>query len=383
MKSNYYNFFGKLLLEVKGEGGRSTSQFRTMYKHFEVSNPEGDPDIVVERTTEPISSELVLGLPEKYYGWTGSRFVVKKGPEYMAVEPGWKHIYVTPNWEPFYAIYPVEFMLRSTLALENRALIHASGIELDGKTILFPSWRGGGKTNTLMSLLDAGGNYLADDRLWVGADGSVQGFPLTVNLQPFNIESFPSVQEQFGESDTSPRRRVSQYIEQNIDPKGSIVGKALTFLNRYYLKERSRSFTDIPTVFPDAEYVDQSAIDAMVFLTAAPEQDHVSLTEMTTNEAVMATQAISYYEWNERLEEYFRAYDSLVPDEQKPDGSAVEQLTHVIDTERKVFEKLYNSVETYRASIPRKTNWNESGTDREIVETIQSIGFQPEIEAGD
>lgn len=377
MKSNYYNFFGKLLLEVRGEGGRSTEQFRTMYDDFEVLNPGREPDIVVERTTEPITLETVLGDPDEHFGWTGNRFVVRKGSEYMAVEPGWKHIYVTPNWEPFYAIYPVEFQLRSAVAKEGQALIHASGVELDGRTVLFPAWRGGGKTNTLMSLLLAGGDFLADDRLWVGDDGSVQGFPLSVNLQPYNIESFPAIQAQFDDSDVRLRRKVSQFIEENVNSKGSFVGKALTFLNRYYIKERSRSFTDVATLFPRAKYIDQSTIDDIVFLMAAPEAESVTIEAVSTEDAVAATQAISYYEWNGRLEEYFRAYDALVPG-----GAAVEHLNYVIEAESRVFAELYESVGTYRASVPRKSNWGESGTDREMVEAIRSLAPR-KVEASD
>jgi len=97
MKTNHYNFFDELLLEVRGDGGRATDQFRTMYKHFEVTEPDDDPDVVVERTTEDLEVESVLGGPDNYYGWTGDRFVVRDRSIFMAVEPGWEHIYVSPN----------------------------------------------------------------------------------------------------------------------------------------------------------------------------------------------------------------------------------------------------------------------------------------------
>ena len=377
MKTNYYDFFGKLLLEVRGEGGRSTGQFRTMYDHFEVVTPDREPDVVVERTTEPLSVQTVLGNPDDHFGWTGSRFVVRKGSEYMAVEPGWKHIYVTPNWEPFYAIYPIEFQLRSALVEDRQALIHASGVELDGRTVLFPAWRGGGKTNTLISLLEAGGNFLADDRLWVGADGSVRGFPLAVNLQPYNIESFPAVQAQFDDSDKNLRRRVSRLIEDRVDPSGSFVGKAVTFLNRYYIKERSRSFTKVSRLFPTAKYIDDSTVDELVFLMAAPSADRVTIEELTDAEALDAMQAISFYEWNERLEEYFRAYDALVPG-----GSAVDHLDYVVEAENRVFAELFETVGTHRALVPRKSNWGETGTDREMVDAIRSLAPR-KVEASD
>jgi hypothetical protein len=369
MHSDYYDFFGELLLEVRGEGGRSTGQFRTMYDHFEVTGPVDDPDMVVERTTEELFLETVLGDPDDHYGWTGDRFVVRSGSDYMAVEPGWEHVYVTPDWEPFYAIYPVEFQLRRNVVADGKALVHASGVELDGKTTLFPAWRGAGKTNTLISLLLAGGNFLADDRLWVGTDGSVRGFPLSVNLQPYNVQSFPEIEPQDDRSDTSFRRQISQRIEESVDPSGSIFEKAITFLNRYYLKDRSRRFTDVSTLFPSAEYVDYSDVDDIVVLRAAPEATDVSVEPISTAEAVTETQAISHYEWNGRLEEYFRAYDALVPG-----GSAVERLHDVVEAEERVFTDLFESVGTYRLSVPRDPNWNESGVDQAVVDAVRSLG---------
>jgi hypothetical protein len=376
MQSDYYDFFDELILEIRGEGGRSTGQFRTMYDHFAVREPDRDPDIVVERTTEDLSVETVLGDPNDHYAWTGDRFVVRSGAEYMAVEPGWDHIYVTPDWEPFYAIYPVEFHLRRNVAADGRALVHASGVELDGTTTLFPAWRGAGKTNTLLSLLRAGGNFLADDRLWIGRDGSVRGFPLSVNLQPYNVQSFPEIRPRSDDLKGGLRRRLSQRISETVDPGGSIVAKAVTFLNRYYLKEQRRQFTDVSALFPTAEYVDRATVDNVVFLQAAPNATEVSLEAISTEQAVTTTQAISSYEWNARLEEYFRAYDSLVPG-----GSAVERLTDVVEAERRVFAGLFDDVGTYRLSIPRESNWDETGIDSAVVDAVRSL--EPRLHAAE
>jgi hypothetical protein len=378
MKRSYHDFFGKLLLEVRGEGGRSTGQFRTMYDHYEVKDPSREPDMVVEQTTEDIEVETVLGDPDDHYGWTGDRFVVRNRSSYMAVEPGWSHIYVTPNWEPFYAIYPVEFRVRRQFVDEDSALVHASGIELDGETTLFPAWRGAGKTNTLISLLREGAGFLADDRLWVGADGSVKGYPLSVNLQPYNIQSFPEIQIQHDGLKDHARQELSEYIDQNFDVSGSVFEKGVTFFNRYYLKDNSRTFTDVSTLFPQAEYVEDSSVDNVVILRAAPKADDVEIEEVSDDDAVSATQAISFYEWNERLEEYFRAYDALVPG-----GSAVDELERVIDAEERVFERLFEDVDTYRASIPRKADWGADGIDEQVVDAVRSLGRRKRIEADD
>lgn len=364
----HYDFFGAVLLEVRGGDGRSTEQFHTMYDHFEVADPDREPDIIVEQTTADIELDVVLGDPSNHYGWTGSRFVVRNGLSYMAVDPGWDHIYVTPGWEPFYAIYPVEFRIRQKLVEEGRALVHASGIELNGQTTLFPAWRGGGKTNTLLSLLREGAGFLSDDRLWVGSDGSALGFPLSVNLQPYNVQSFPEIEVEHDDLQDRLRYEASRYIDENVDAGSSILGKGLSFLNSYYLEESGRSFTDVSELFPRADYLEESDVDNVVVLQAAPNADSIVLDEISTEEALRDVGAISHYEWNARLEEYFRAYDALCPG-----PSAVEQLHEVVDAEERVFEQLFADVDTYRASVPRVSDWGAAGLDRAIVDAVESL----------
>jgi hypothetical protein len=379
MRRHYYDFFGAVLLEVRGDGGRSTEQFYTMYDHFEVENPDRDPDIVIERTTEELDDlDVVLGDPSSHYGWTGDRFVIRTGSSYMAVEPGWDHIYVTPNWEPFYAIYPVEFRIRQELVEEGRALVHASGIELNGQTTLFPAWRGGGKTNTLLSLLRAGAGFLSDDRLWVGTDRTALGYPLSVNLQPYNIRSFPEIEVQHDDVKDRLRYEVSQYIEENVDDYGSVLEKGVSFLNRSFLQENGRSFTDVADLFPRADYLDESTVDNVVVLRAAPNADHVVVEEMSAEDTVSEVTAISYYEWDERLEEYFRAYDALCPG-----PSAAAELEEVVEAEQEIFAELFEDVDTYRAWIPRAADWNAKGLDDEIVDAIESLPSRQRIEATD
>jgi hypothetical protein len=368
MRSSYFDFFGEVLLEVRGEGGRSTSQFREMYPHFETNSPDADPDVIVEQTTATPNPDIVLGAPADYYGWTGNAFVIRNGQIFMAVEPGWKHIYVSPNWEPFYATYPVEFAIRSRMVERNEALVHASGVELDGETTLFPAWRGAGKTNTLLSLLRAGGNFLADDRLWVGANGDARGYPLAVNLQPYNVESFPEIELEYDNSTDRAKTEISQYIKEHLASGTSIAEKGIRILVSQFLESNERSFTDVDSLFPDAEYTETSSLDNIVLLRAAPNSETVSLEPMTTDAMLSALRAINYYEWDHRLEEYFNAYDSLVPG-----GSMVDRLHDVIDREEEILSELLRKTNTYVAEIPRKRDWGESGTDREVVETIRSL----------
>jgi hypothetical protein len=241
-----------------------------------------------------------MGGPSDHYGWTSDRFVVRDGSEYMAVEPGWDHIYVTPDWEPFYAIYPVEFRIRQELAAEGRALVHASGADLDGATTLFPAWRGAGKTNTLISPLRAGAEFLSDDRLWVRRDGVAFGYPLSVNLQPYNISSFLELSVQHDSVEDRVRYEVSQYIDATVG-SASLPLKAVRYVNNNFVKDDGRSFTTVADLFSGSRYREESTVDKVVVLRAAPNTDHVVVDEMSDDDAVSEVTAISQYEWNGRL----------------------------------------------------------------------------------
>jgi hypothetical protein len=378
VRRHYYDFFGSVLLEVRGDGGRSIQQFYKMFDHFEVENPGRDPDVTVEPATEEPDIDAVLGDPSDHYGWTGDRFVVRNGLNFMAVETGWEHLYVSPDWEPFMATYPVEFRIRQELSKEGLALVHASGVEMNGVTTLFPAWRGSGKTNTLLSLLREGAGFLSDDRLWVGTDGTALGYPLSMNLKPYNTRSFPEIEVGHDDLRDYVKDEVSQFIEMNVNSGESVAHKGINFLNTRYLEENGREFTKVPEIFPSTEQVAESTVDNVVALRAAPNADQVSVEEVSTGQMATEVTAISYYEWNDVLEEYFRAYDTLCPG-----PSFTDQLEAVIDAEEEALRRLLEDVDTYRASIPRSADWGEDGIDREIVDCVESLSGRKQPHAAD
>ncbi|MBV0902568.1 hypothetical protein [Haloarcula salina] len=376
MSPAHFDFFGELLVRVEGDSGRLDRQYRRMYDQFKTSSPDRDPDIVIEETTDDVEPTDVLGDPDDYYGWTGEEFVVRNGSDFMAVEPGWSHVRVTRGFEPFYAIYPMEFEIRKRRLTRDQALIHASGVSLDGQTTLFPAWRGAGKTNTLLSLLREGADFLSDDRLWVGADGTAVGYPLGVNLQPFNVESFPEIEIQYDDPKERLRSSVHEYIDARVDRTGGLPETAVAYLNDTYLADDSRDFTDISDLYPDADHVEQASVDNVVFLQAAPDTDTVTVEQVSTETAMSAATAISNFEWDGRLREYFHAYDSLVDD-----GTMVESLEEVTRRERDVFRSLFEDVATYRAYIPRERDWSESSLDTAVSEAVASLDSPRVIEA--
>ena len=374
----YYDFFGDLLVAVVGDGGRTSTQYRRMYDQFLTDSPSRDPDLVIEEASGEIDSETVLGDPTDHYGWTGEEFLVYSRGDYMAVEPGWEHIRVTPGFEPFYSIYPMEFEIRRRRVEQGQALIHASGVTLDGQTTLFPAWRGAGKTNTLLALLRNGADFLSDDRLWVGADGSARGYPLGVNLQPYNLESFTEIDPEYDTFQDRLRHDVHEFIDKRVSRGHSLPHTAIGYLNNAFLDDNDRDFVDVTTLYSDASDVDRASVDNVLFLEAAPNAETISAAQISTEAAMAATSAICNYEWDGRLREYFHAYDSLVEG-----GTMVETLDAVVRREREIFRELFDDVVVYRARVPRKRDWTDHGLDRAIVETVRSLESPQTIEATD
>lgn len=246
--------------------------------------------------------------------------------------------------------------------------MHASGISLDGQTTLFPAWRGGGKTNTLLSLLRQGAGFLSDDRLWVGADGSALGYPLGVNLGPYNIGSFPEVELEHETTEDRIRHEAHEFIDKKVERGGSLPETAVSFLNETLLGSNNRDFTDVTSVYPGAEFVEESTVDNVVFLEAAPNADDLTAEQIGTEEAMSGVTAICNFEWDGRLREYFHAYDALVEG-----GNMVETLDQVIEKERAVFRELFEDVQIYRAKVPREANWSEAGLDTAMAEMVASF----------
>jgi len=368
-RRSFFDFYGRLLLEVRGEGGRSTDQFRALYEPFEVDRPTREPDVVVERTTADSATERVLGGETDHYGWTGEAFVVRDGPEFMRASQDWRHIAVSPDWEPYYATYPIEFHLRRRLIEEREALVHASGVRYGGETTLFPAWRGAGKTNTLLSMLRAGADFLADDRLWVGADGVARGYPLAVNLHPRNARSFPGVEIRHDDLETRLRASADQRLQKRFGADHSVVGKAVSFLSSQFVGASGRTFSPIGTLYPAADFVGTAPVDNVVLLDTSLHADRVRVDPISTAAMLAAVTAISHYEWDTRLGEYFRAYDALVPA-----ADMRSELRRVVAAEEAVFRDLFDTVGTYRATIPRSTNWSEQGLDRQVVEVVETLG---------
>jgi len=80
------------------------------------------------------------------------------------------------------------------LIQSDAVFVHAAGVTKNGKSILFPSWGGVGKTAIIAKFIrDLGWKLLGDDLVIVNYDGICYGFPKPMVLYPYHEMVFPEI----------------------------------------------------------------------------------------------------------------------------------------------------------------------------------------------
>lgn len=70
--------------------------------------------------------------------------------------------------------------------------IHASAFTYNGKGTLVAGWARGGKTSTLLAFMRAGGDFIADDHVYVASDGNrLYGLHEPVSLRTWHLDELP------------------------------------------------------------------------------------------------------------------------------------------------------------------------------------------------
>jgi putative flippase GtrA len=87
----------------------------------------------------------------------------------------------------------VEPILRFLLVQQNRMLLHAATVTIDGQSITLSAKTDTGKTGTILRLLQAhGGEFYADDMVIVDGDGVLSRYPKPLTISAHTVRSTPS-----------------------------------------------------------------------------------------------------------------------------------------------------------------------------------------------
>ena len=98
---------------------------------------------------------------------------------------------------------PLLLAIINLTALAHGVLpLHASAVDYHGKGVLATGWAKGGKTETLLALMTAGGAHIGDEWVYITADRRLFGVPEPMRLWRWQLEQLPDLRARL----TGPER---------------------------------------------------------------------------------------------------------------------------------------------------------------------------------
>ncbi|MFC3958588.1 hypothetical protein [Halovivax cerinus] len=342
-----YSFYDDFRLAIRGSGAIA-DHLDLVYRHF-AEDEVHDPDLQLTVTDVDVDPDGILGGPSKFYTTFDDRFVLSNEGGVWTVDEEWTSIHCTPGVHNAWTRAIVEAELRRVLAERDFAIIHASGVTVDGETIVFPAWRHTGKTNTMLTMLAEGGEYLSDDRMWVGADGTIRPFPIPIHLLSYNYNAFPSLSP---DRLTDILATASTALDSIVYDRTGKLGKGLDLFNRGFLTRSNWVWPD--QLFPDVSVSETTSVDKVVLLqstgSTTPSFERVDPDELTA-----MLEVINEYEWNSRLREIYTVHDTM------RDAAPLKrpQLGDLVDRERAIFQSFVDTADIYRLQLPQQEGWTD------------------------
>lgn len=359
------NFQNKYMVKLSGENGLF-EEVVNYYSHIIGEEKDGQKiDLECRFHNSKLDPHILLCDPTDYCSRNTDSFIKKGDLDSFIISKDWSQIHFSEQTALHMVFKIIEYQPRVRLSNEGLGMIHASGVDIDGTTILFPAWRHTGKTNTLLSILkNRQASYLSDDRLWVSSDGTAHGFPLPINIEPYNKSIA-------GENESTRRDRmrfkVSRTLQNKTHEKSNFVQRALYFFNEFYITPSSEKAM-IGEIVPGTDYTTKSSIDYLIHLqTRVPKGDEsaVELEKLPASKASQYLQSINEYEWNSYLRQICNTYNVLFPEERSR-----EPLHKLITNEQKIFDQLTRSVPTYIMYLPQEEHWEEKGLTDVVINTL-------------
>lgn len=351
-------------LEIRGQG-KIITELLEYFSELPQSDSDTEADVICESWAAEVEPEVVYGSPDQYFGKYGEWFLIRDGEDFVALDESWTHIRTTSSTNHPFVFKLLEYGLRRKLQDNGHALVHGSGVKYNGRTFVFPGWRYTGKTNTMLTLLLDGGDYLGDDRVWLDGDGTVWGYPLEITMTSFNYDPFPGLSS--SAVDRSYLKLVKS-MDEVIDKDRSIVDKMGYFFLKFYL-EPSQKRT-ISELIPEANYVSKSPLNGLIFLQTNPSKvnDGGLIREMDPEQAATELASISQFEWNNELALYTDAHDMIF---QRRNQSG--RLQNLLSTERDIFESLAEATATYRMFLPQESEWSKQNISSRILQELSEL----------
>lgn len=102
-------------------------------------------------------------------------------------------LYIDPEFDLSFFGIILEYLVAFKSLQHGFSLCHAASFIHKDKVVLLPAWRQTGKTNLLLSILQDGGQYMADDWSYLSKQGYILPFPKRVHLLFYNFALHPTL----------------------------------------------------------------------------------------------------------------------------------------------------------------------------------------------
>lgn len=323
------------------------------YRGIDRANENNEPDIVIKSIqNKPKTDWYIKGALRRYERKKDGLVISNSKEDFIIINNNWDEFICKHDSSYGFVRYYIEYAIRKRLINQDLALIHCSGIKINNKTYLFHGTRSTGKTSTMLSLLQSGGSYLGDDRVWIKPDGIVHGYDLATKMGQANFNSFPELVD--NSNLETLQLDFSTYLYNNFDRSGGFIEKVIYFINKFYIdpktEERLESLEDL---LPLAEYKNRAVVDELILLRSVPELDpnEISKQKIPKNKCAEEIISVTGFEWNDYLEEASKAQDMLF------DTDSVNEFNTFISKENEIFENFVRSVESYTLTVPRTRRW--------------------------
>lgn len=93
--------------------------------------------------------------------------------------------------EIFLRDYLLEPLIGFKLAQKGYSLLHASGVMLNNKGIVFAACKGVGKTSTILNLAQKNASYMSNEPIVISNDGLIYSWPTYISFYHYNLMSSP------------------------------------------------------------------------------------------------------------------------------------------------------------------------------------------------
>lgn len=347
------NFFDRF--KVGFEGSNTTrSQLESYYRNQKEEVNNVDIKIVFkEFDGEP---DEILGGPKTHYGRKNGKFIIKRNRGNLVIDEDWRELWCDDKLGTWVIRLIIESKIRKKLE-GDYAIVHASAFRFKKESYVLPAWRHTGKSNTLISAMKEGSDYISDDRLFISAEGDIISFNLPFHILPYNLITFPELSP----SKTHlVRSKLSLKISSFTNDSENILMKGINVFNSSLIKKSV--YVDFEEDFPKSNFVSRSNLDHLVMLQTSADKE-MEKRILTKQQFVNKMSSINLFEWNSELEEIYSAYDNLF------DENKVKEVEGLVKEDCSIFSRLYDKYQAELLDVPREENW-ENQVQEEILDKV-------------